>query len=258
MSFRSPIVHARFCSSNPKAIVGSLGAGAGTNVNSSGWWYIFWMQAAFLGTTSPAPLLLATKERQIFSHDRLGMCLGLRPIGSRIFIAGATLMLLALDWAGSTHAWSDIHVASTLSVGLILLTIFSLYGKCIFVHLSLIADWYIRQNASFTLFIFAFAVEGWTLCGAVNSIVPQLVLNLEFQTNSWLISIRQLSDTFTTMVASIPITWNATHFRDLKSPLILTSVVFFVVTICYANIRPSWNSPQIGFSISAASANLAP
>ncbi len=52
----------------------------------------------------------------------------LDPIGSFFFITSATLMLLALDWAGGSYAWSDPHVAAPLSIGLVLLVAFVLYG----------------------------------------------------------------------------------------------------------------------------------
>lgn len=51
------------------------------------------------------------------------------PIGSLLFVSSATLMLLALDWAGGAYRWSDPHVAGPLTVGLVLLLCFALYGK---------------------------------------------------------------------------------------------------------------------------------
>lgn len=52
------------------------------------------------------------------------------PIGSILFISSATLLLLALDWAGGAYAWSNAHVAVPLSLGLVLLVGFAGYGKC--------------------------------------------------------------------------------------------------------------------------------
>ena len=51
------------------------------------------------------------------------------PIGSFLFISSATLLLLALDWAGGSYSWSDAHVAAPLAIGLGLLLLFALYGK---------------------------------------------------------------------------------------------------------------------------------
>jgi hypothetical protein len=94
---------------------------------------------------------------------------------------------------------------------------------------GLVAHVFFRRNANFALSVFAFAVEGWIFYSAVNSIVPQIVLNLGFETNSWRISIRQLSYTLLTLTTSIPITWYSTYFKDLKSPLLFTFVIFLVV-----------------------------
>jgi len=84
---------------------------------------------------------------------------------------------------------------------------------------------------------------------AVNSVTPQIVLNLGFENNAWSISIRQLAYSLTSLFASIPITLYATKYKDLKSPLIVTFVIFLVVSICYACISPAWNKAQIGFNV---------
>lgn len=94
---------------------------------------------------------------------------------------------------------------------------------------GLIAHVFFRSNANFALSVFAFSVEGWIFYSAVNSIVPQIVLNLGFDTNSWSISIRQQSYALITMFASIPITWYATVYKDLKSPLLFTFMIFLIV-----------------------------
>lgn len=90
---------------------------------------------------------------------------------------------------------------------------------------------FFRKNANFALSTFAFAVEGWIFYSAVNSVVPQIVLNLGFETNSWRISIRQLGYTMLTMFASIPITWYATRFKDMKTPLLVTFGLFLIVYV---------------------------
>ncbi|EHL01477.1 hypothetical protein M7I_2568 [Glarea lozoyensis 74030] len=45
---------------------------------------------------------------------------------------------------------------------------------------------------------------------------------------------------------------------DLKSPLLVTFVLFLIVTICYANINPSMNHAQIGFNIIAGIGQTGP
>ena len=51
------------------------------------------------------------------------------PIGSLLFITSATLMLLALNWAGGDYAWANPHVVAPLTVGCVLLVVFAVYGK---------------------------------------------------------------------------------------------------------------------------------
>ncbi|CAK7237427.1 hypothetical protein SCUCBS95973_009956 [Sporothrix curviconia] len=238
-------------------LIGSLGAGAVTNASASGWRDIFWMQAAFHGATSLGLLAFywppktqrpagdEEEEERMTVWDYVWAC---DPIGSLLFVASATLMLLALDWGGGTYGWSDAHVAAPLAVGLVLLVLFGVYewkGRSD----GLLAHVFFRHNANFALSVFAFAVEGWIFYSAVNSIVPQIVLNLGFQTDAWRIAIRQLAYTLPNMLTSIPVTLYATYYKDLKSPLLVTFVIFFVVTVVYANLRPSWNSAQIGISV---------
>lgn len=92
-------------------------------------------------------------------------------------------------------------------------------------------------------------MEGWLFYSAVNSVTPQIVLNLGFENNAWDISIRQLSYQLVTLFVSIPIMLYSTYFKDLKSPLILTFTIFLVVTICYANISPNMSKAQYGFNV---------
>lgn len=92
-------------------------------------------------------------------------------------------------------------------------------------------------------------MEGWLFYSAVNSITPQIVLNLGFEDNAWDISIRQLSYQLVTLFVSIPIMLYSTYFKDLKSPLIVTFTIFLAVTICYANITPGMSNAQYGFNV---------
>ena len=88
---------------------------------------------------------------------------------------------------------------------------------------------FFRQNANFAYSVFAFAVEGWIFYSAVNSVVPQIVLQLGFESNAWRISIRQLSYQLSALSSSIPVTWYATRFKDLQSPLLVTFTIFLIV-----------------------------
>ena len=107
-----------------------MGAGAVTNVNSDGWRYIFWMQAAFHGATALGLFAFywpPKVERPKFTLREI--LWSIDPVGSFLFVTSATLMLLALDWASGAYSWSDAHVAVPLGVGLALLVLFGLYGE---------------------------------------------------------------------------------------------------------------------------------
>ncbi len=88
---------------------------------------------------------------------------------------------------------------------------------------------FFHKNLNFALSVFAFAVEGWIFYSAVNSITPQIVLNLGFESDSWTISLRQLAFALTNLLFSFPVTWYSTYFKDLRTPLIITWI-FFLVT----------------------------
>ncbi|KAI3339555.1 major facilitator superfamily domain-containing protein [Ustulina deusta] len=212
-------------------LIGALGAGAVTNVSAAGWRYIFWIQAAFHGTTTLGLLLFyfppkrGLERPKMSIRDYIWAC---DPVGSSLFISSATLLLLALDWAGGAYAWSSAHVAVPLSLGLVLLVGFACYewkGRSD----GLVAHVFFQQNANFVYAVFAFVVEGWIFYSAVNSVVPQVVLQLGFETDAWQIAVRQLSYQLPVLFTSIPIT----------------------CTISYANIKPTWNGPQIGLGVLA-------
>ena len=120
---------AGFLGSAVGGIVGSLGAGAVTNLSSSGWRYVFWIQAALHGVTCISLILLYHPPRRS-DYPRLdlkGYLWAIDPIGSVLFMIGTTLTLLALDWA-PVHSWSNAQVIATLCMGLLILMVFSLYG----------------------------------------------------------------------------------------------------------------------------------
>ena len=94
---------------------------------------------------------------------------------------------------------------------------------------GLVAHVFLQRDHNFALSVFAFAVEGWIFYSAVNSITPQLILNLGFESNSWDIGVRQLSYALTTLVFSLVVTWYSTRFKDLKTPLLVTWAFFLVV-----------------------------
>jgi MFS family permease len=240
-------------------LIGVLGAGSVTNANAGGWRSIFWIQAAF-HLASALGLLLFYHPTRSSDHPKMslrGIFWACDPIGSGLFISSTTLMLLALDWAGGAYKWSNPHVAAPLGIGAGLLVMFCLYewkGRSD----GLVAHVFFKGGPNFGLSVFAFAVEGWLFYSAVNSITPQIVLNLGFEDSSWRISVRQLSFNVTTLVASIPITLYATKYKDLKWPLIVTFTFFLVVCICYTTIKPTMNQAQIGYNVISAIGQAGP
>lgn len=165
------------------------------------------MQAAFhLATSAGLFVFYHPKRRSDYPRMSLKQILwAIDPIGSLLFIGAATLLLLALDWAGGAYAWSDTHVAAPLGIGFGLLVLFCLYewkGRTD----GMVAHVFFKGSPNFALSCFAFAVEGWIFYSAVNSVTPQIVLNLGFEASSWKISLRQLAYNLTTLFASIPIT----------------------------------------------------
>jgi hypothetical protein len=175
---------------------------------------IFWMQAAFHGMTSVG--LLGFYWPPPSNYPKLNfrqIVWACDPIGSLLMTAGATLLLLAFDWAGGTFPWHDAHVIGPLISGAILLLFFGLYewkGRTD----GIVAHVFFSRGPNFALSVFAFAVEGFIFYSAVNSIVPQIVLNLGFETNAWRISVRQLSYNMLIIVTSIPVTCVFNLFRE--------------------------------------------
>lgn len=102
-----------------------------TNLNPDGWRWIFWVQVILHGMTAVGLFLFYwpaenTDYPEMTLRDYIWLC---DPIGSFLFIVGSTLTLLALDWAGGSYAWSDAHVAAPLTIGLLMLVGFGLYGE---------------------------------------------------------------------------------------------------------------------------------
>lgn len=94
---------------------------------------------------------------------------------------------------------------------------------------GLVAHVFFKNNANFAYATFAFAVEGWIFYSAVNSYVPQIVLRLGFEDDSWAISVRQLSFQCTIFVFPLILSGYASYFKDLKNPLLVTFVIFLAV-----------------------------
>jgi hypothetical protein len=102
-----------------------------TNSDQGGWRNIFWMQAAFHGATVLMLVAFYHPPRRS-DYPKLKfkeMIWSLDPIGAVLFVGGATLIILSLDWTGGTYSWHNAHVIAPLVVGIVLLILFGLYGK---------------------------------------------------------------------------------------------------------------------------------
>ncbi|KNG45559.1 mfs drug efflux pump [Stemphylium lycopersici] len=229
--------------------VGSLAAGAVTNLSPSGWRNIFWIQVALHGITSLGLFAFYWPKKRT-DYPRMSFkewVWACDPIGSLLLVAAATLMLLALNWAGGAYPWSDPHVCANLTVGIVLFITFCLYewkGRSD----GIVAHVFFSTGPNFWLSTFAFAIEGWIYYSAINAVTPQLILNIGFEDNSWDIAIRQLSYKIASIFTSLAVTWWATKFKDLKTPLAVTFAIMFIASICFAFIRPSWGTEQIIFT----------
>ncbi|CRG90772.1 hypothetical protein PISL3812_07817 [Talaromyces islandicus] len=231
-------------------IAGGLVAGAVTKISAGGWRDIFWIQAGLHIATSAGLLIFYHPPPQMGYEktplkEHLWAC---DPIGSMLFIASVTNLLLSLNWAAGLYPWSNAHVAAPLGIGLVLFLIFCLYewkGR----NDGLVSHIFFKGSPNFALSVFAFAVEGWLFYSAVNSVIPQMILNLGFESDSLVIAVRGLATSATAAVASTIITWYATKTKDLKWPLIVSFIFFLIGSITYATIKPSMQKPQIVFSV---------
>ncbi|KAJ4370022.1 hypothetical protein N0V83_005786 [Neocucurbitaria cava] len=228
-------------------LVGALAAGAVANLSISGWRYIFWIQVGLHGLTSLGFFAVywpkkRTDYPKMSAKEWLWAC---DPIGSVLLISSATLMLLALNWAGGSYPWSKWKGRSD----------------------GIVAHVFFSTGPNFWLSTFAFATEGWIYYSAVNSVIPQMILNMGFEDNSWDIAIRQLSYKIPSLLTAIVVTWYATKFKDLskhpstplhlyrpsnalalETPLIVTYIIMLTASICYACLRPEWSTPQVIFT----------
>lgn len=92
--------------------------------------YIFWLQVGLHGLTSLGLLLFywpkkRTDYPKMSFKELVWAC---DPIGSLLLVGSATLMLLALNWAGGAYKWSEPHVCANLVIGIVLFIAFCVYG----------------------------------------------------------------------------------------------------------------------------------
>ena len=107
---------------------------------------------------------------------------------------------------------------------------------------------FFKSGPNFPLALFACAVEGWMYYSAVNTILNQMQLYLDWETNSLLIGVRQLCYSGPTLLASVLIIWYSTRYKDVKTPLVICFGLFLVVSCVFAATKSSWGNVQLGLS----------
>lgn len=219
--------------------IASLSAGKATSAGVSGWRTIFWIQAGFFALTIFGLLVFyhpkkKTEAERLSWRNIFWAC---DPIGSLLFIISATLMLMALDWVGGVYEWHDKHVVAPLTIGLVCLLLFVLYGKaswrrqlaprltrnfrmerkkrwpccsCILQRGTELRTFRIciccrRVSDNRSNLFHLLTSCSWIFYSAVNSITPLIVLNLGFESTAWRISVRQLSFQAVVLFSPIPI-----------------------------------------------------
>lgn len=63
-----------------------------------------------------------TRIEQLKRVDFIGMCL---------FMAGLILLLLGLNWGGSSYPWKSAHVIATIVIGFFTVIAFLFYGQSV-------------------------------------------------------------------------------------------------------------------------------
>lgn len=92
---------------------------------------MFWLQAGLHGCVSICLLLFYWPNKnmdfpKMNIKETIWAC---DPIGCLLYIGGATLCLIALDWSSGAYPWDDMHVAVPLAIGLLFLLLFGLYRE---------------------------------------------------------------------------------------------------------------------------------
>lgn len=191
--------------------------GAFASASPSGWRNSFWLQAGLHGATCLGLLIGYNPIRgsdygKTTWKQTLWLC---DPVGSFLFITGSTLTLMALNWSGTTYAWSNPRVAALLAIGLSLLLGFCLYGKghisnLPYTFLTKGAEWKGRSDGlvahvlfkgspNFVLALLAFTLEGWVFYSAINSVLPAVFINLGFEKSAWGVAVRQMASSLPTL-----------------------------------------------------------
>lgn len=112
-------------------LVAGLAAGAFCQT-PTGWRNMFWVQAGLQLLVSALFFVFywpPKSNREYPKMKIMDLIWACDPIGSVLFIGGATLVLTGLNWASGSYPWKDAHVVAPLTIGLVSLAAFGVYGE---------------------------------------------------------------------------------------------------------------------------------
>jgi hypothetical protein len=118
------------CLTNRSSSAASLVAGAFCRT-PGGWRNMFWVQAALQILVSACFFIFywPPKSTREFPKMNISQIIwACDPIGSTLYIGGATSVLMALNWGSGLYPWSNPRVAAPLAIGLFCLALFGVYG----------------------------------------------------------------------------------------------------------------------------------
>lgn len=123
---------------------------------------------------------------------------------------------------------------------------------------GIMAHVFFQSGRNFPLALFATLVEGWMYYSAVNTISNQMTFYLDWETDAFIIGVRQLAYSGPTLLASLVVIWYSTKYKDVKGPLVLCFVLFLVTACVFAATKPDWNYVQLGVSAIAGVGQAGP
>ncbi|KAJ9640136.1 hypothetical protein H2204_003361 [Knufia peltigerae] len=230
-------------------LVAGLVAGAFCRT-PGGWRNMFWVQAALQLLVSVCFFVFywPPKSNREFPKMSVRQIIwACDPIGSFLYIGGATCCIMALNWASGLYSWSNPHVVAPLVIGIVCLLLCGAYewkGRSD----GLMAHVFFQGGRNFPLALFAVLVEGWIYYSAINTIMNQMTLYLGWETDALIIGVRQLAYSGPTIIASIVVIWYSTRYKDVKWPLVASFVLFLITACVFTATKRDWNYVSLGIS----------
>ncbi|KAK3936025.1 multidrug resistance protein fnx1 [Diplogelasinospora grovesii] len=135
--------------------------------------------------------------------------------GTFIALAGSTVLMLGLTWAGSSYAWNSAHVVATLVVGLALMVAFVVWqgiGTSVPLVPLRIFKSGIVNGASLTMFI-----NGWNFVMQVYYVPTfyQLVYGYSATRSGALLLPITVTQTFSSTLSGLIVTWRGRYRESI-------------------------------------------